>query len=59
MTVGDHADAIAAAIQAAHNDGFQLDNGDGEYVRVLDLNEVKDNVIRNWVAIDLPAPTYI
>jgi hypothetical protein len=58
VTLQEHANAIANAIQAAHNDGFQLDNGEGECIHEMDLNEVDGDRIGAWASIDLPTPTY-
>lgn len=41
MTLEEHARAIEAAIQAAHMDGFHLDDGDGEAVYALELNTIE------------------
>jgi hypothetical protein len=54
----DHAKAIETAIEAAYDDGFELDNGEGIGIRELDLNAVDDGVIGDWVSINLPAPTF-
>lgn len=59
MNLHDHAAAITAAIQAAHDDGFELDNGDGEPIPAMDLNSVDgDQVIEDWASIALPKSTY-
>lgn len=41
MTLEEHARAIEAAIQAAADDGYELDNGDG-FRAWLELNKVVD-----------------
>ncbi|MGW1547505.1 hypothetical protein [Streptomyces sp. NPDC002346] len=55
MTLEEHARAIEAAIQAAADDGFHLDNGHGTPPAHLDLNEVNeaDDPV-NWVELSLP-----
>ncbi|WP_328967942.1 hypothetical protein [Streptomyces sp. NBC_00239] len=55
MTLEEHARAIEAAIQAAADDGFHLDNGNGTAPARLELNEVDrigDPV--TWMRLDLP-----
>ncbi|MGW6949003.1 hypothetical protein ACWGHD_19015 [Streptomyces xanthophaeus] len=55
MTLEEHARAIEAAIQAAADDGFHMDNGNGIAPGRLELNEVDrigDPV--TWVRLDLP-----
>lgn len=44
MTLEEHAAAIEAAIQAAADDGFELDNSAGDPVRV-ELNRVVDGML--------------
>ncbi|MFE5542796.1 hypothetical protein ACFQ71_03150 [Streptomyces sp. NPDC056534] len=58
MTLQDHAEAISSAIQAAHNAGFELDNGEGEPIREMDLNSVANGKLGDWVSIELPEATY-
>ncbi|MFF3416845.1 hypothetical protein ACFYW9_19415 [Streptomyces sp. NPDC002698] len=58
MTLEEHAKAISDAIQAAYDDGFELDNGEGIPPSELDLNKVVDGDIMDWAALDLPKPTY-
>ncbi|WP_019984515.1 MULTISPECIES: hypothetical protein [unclassified Streptomyces] len=58
MTLEEHAKAIEDAIQAAHNDGFELDDGNGEPIHVMELNAIHDGSFDRWVYIDLPEPTY-
>ncbi|MGW5773084.1 hypothetical protein ACWEVY_28525 [Streptomyces longwoodensis] len=54
----EHAQKIAAAIQAAWDEGFELDNGEGDPIRALDLNEVTDGRLGNFTSIPLPEPTF-
>ncbi|MFG3176611.1 hypothetical protein ACGFZC_16320 [[Kitasatospora] papulosa] len=58
MTLQEHAQAIGDAIRAAHNDGFELDNGDGSPIPGMDLNSVVAGTIHDWATVELPAPTY-
>ncbi len=58
MNLRDHAKAIQSVIMAAANDGFELDNGDGEPIHGLDLNQVDGGTIGDWVSIELPKPTF-
>jgi len=44
MTLEEHAHVIEAAIQAAAEDGFELDNGHGDPARI-ELNEVRDGIL--------------
>jgi hypothetical protein len=55
MTLEDHARAIEAAIQAAAEDGFYLDDGQSKGVRNLELNRVDgDGAPMDWVTLTLP-----
>ncbi|MVO87401.1 hypothetical protein GPA10_22205 [Streptomyces sp. p1417] len=58
MNLIEHARAIEAAIQNAYADGYELDNGSGEPIREMDLNEVGARVLQDWSSIELPEPTY-
>jgi hypothetical protein len=58
VTLQEHAKAIQDAILAARNEGFELDNGDGEAILNLDLNRVEDGVMGDWITIELPEPTF-
>jgi hypothetical protein len=58
VNLQQHAKAITAAIQAAHDEGYELDNGEGMPLVELDLNKVEGGHIGDWVAIKLPVPTY-
>ncbi|MCY0926237.1 hypothetical protein OTB20_08460 [Streptomyces sp. H27-H1] len=53
MTLEEHARAIEAAIQAAADDGFELDNGYGDLPR-LELNDY--DVIR-WERLYVAEPS--
>jgi hypothetical protein len=44
MTLEEHARAIEAAIKAAADDGFELDNTHGDPVR-MELNRVTDGIL--------------
>jgi hypothetical protein len=52
MTLEEHAHAIEAAIKAAAEDGFTLDDGDGAAVN-LDLNDWSRSPLR-WMVLDVP-----
>jgi hypothetical protein len=55
MTLEEHARAIEAAIQAAHRDGFHLDDGEGEPVYALELNAIeRGEPTGEFVAVRLP-----
>ncbi|WP_406161013.1 hypothetical protein [Streptomyces canus] len=55
MTLEEHARAIEAAIQAAAEDGFYLDNGSGIPPGRLDLNSVDEREDPlDWVELRLP-----
>ncbi|WP_405620273.1 hypothetical protein [Streptomyces sp. NBC_00076] len=55
MTLEEHARAIADAIEAAADEGFHLDNGNGNGVRTLELNHCDDyGDPREWVPLQLP-----
>jgi hypothetical protein len=58
VNLQQHAKAITAAIQAAHDEGYELDNGEGMPLVELDLNKVENGRIGDWAAITLPVPTY-
>ncbi|MEV5883118.1 hypothetical protein AB0L74_10440 [Streptomyces sp. NPDC052020] len=58
MTLEEHATAIEAAIQAAYEDGYQLDNGFAEPISELELNRVQDGQIWDFVPIRLPEVAY-
>ncbi|MFJ6720511.1 hypothetical protein [Streptomyces sp. NPDC091259] len=49
MTLEEHARAIEAAIQAAVDDGFELDNGYGDLPR-LELNDWGPT---RWIRLDV------
>ncbi|MFJ8699439.1 hypothetical protein [Streptomyces ardesiacus] len=52
MTLHEHAKAIQDAIQAAYEDGFELDNGDGDPIYEMDLNDWNGS---DWHPIALPS----
>jgi hypothetical protein len=52
MTLEEHARAIEAALQAAADDGFYLDNTDG-FVPELDLNDWEQARVLS-VRVDVP-----
>lgn len=57
MTLEEHAKAIEAAVNAAREDGFYLDNGRGGPVGLVVLNDVFDrgrSVTETSVTLDLP-----
>ncbi|MGW1268182.1 hypothetical protein [Streptomyces sp. NPDC002491] len=55
MTLEEHARAIEAAVQAAAEDGFHLDNGDGIPIHRMDLNSVDEaDDPLDWVELSLP-----
>lgn len=55
MTLEEHARAIEAAIHAAAEDGFYLDNGESKGVRTLELNHTDDHgAPLNWEMLTLP-----
>lgn len=58
MTIEEHAEAIEAAIQAAADDGFELDNGHGDPVH-MELNRVTSDRVLCAVpaAVKIYAPT--
>lgn len=60
MTLEEHAKAISDAIWAAYEEGFELDNGDGEPLPMsVELNLMEDGDFADeWVAVSLPAPSY-
>jgi hypothetical protein len=53
MTLEEHARAIEAAIQAAAEDGYYLDDGDGA-TPALDLNNWRVRPMA-WASIRVPA----
>ncbi|WP_051809737.1 hypothetical protein [Streptomyces sp. NRRL S-378] len=58
MTLEEHARAIEAAIQAAADDGYELDNGSGSPIYRMDLNEVCDgDTTESYVELSLPVTT--
>jgi hypothetical protein len=55
MTLEEHARAIEAAIQAAAEDGFYLDDGHSNGVRALELNDIDERGRpTKWEEISLP-----
>lgn len=55
MTLEEHARAIEAAIQAAADEGFHLDNGNGMPLAKVDLNAVDEHGDpTDWAALELP-----
>jgi hypothetical protein len=58
MTLEEHARAIEAAIQAAAEEGFELDNTHGVPISKMDLNHVVGGEFTDIAHIDLPRPTY-
>lgn len=58
MTLEEHARAIEAAIQAAADDGHELDNTYGVPIYKMELNTVVDGEFTKTAPIDLPRPTY-
>lgn len=58
MTLEEHAAAIEAAIKAAADDGYELDNGAGDPV-YLELNRITSDRILTGVPTPVPiaAPT--
>jgi hypothetical protein len=55
MTLEEHAAAIEAAIESAADEGFHLDDGIGNPLRRMELNQVDaagDPV--TWVEVGLP-----
>ncbi|MFF1684489.1 MULTISPECIES: hypothetical protein [unclassified Streptomyces] len=57
MTLDEHARAIEAVIQAAAEDGFELDNTHGDPVR-MELNRVTDGILCVVpAAVKIHAPT--
>ncbi|WP_327712395.1 hypothetical protein OG912_32245 [Streptomyces sp. NBC_00464] len=58
MNLGEHAAAIEAAIKAAADDGYELDNGQGDPVH-MELNRVTADRILCCVPAPVPisAPT--
>ncbi|MFC9591500.1 hypothetical protein ACFTUC_17130 [Streptomyces sp. NPDC056944] len=58
MNMREHAEAISSAIQAAHNAGFELDNGDGYPIREMDLNAIEDGKVGDYMSIELPVTTF-
>jgi hypothetical protein len=55
MTLEEHAAAIDAAIKSAADGGFHLDDGSGNPLRRVELNEVDSagDPVR-WVELSLP-----
>ncbi|MFE5093237.1 hypothetical protein ACFRCI_23470 [Streptomyces sp. NPDC056638] len=59
MTLEEHAYAIEAAVQAAADDGFELDNGHCEPLYRVELNKVVDrDFVGEAVRIDVPYSFY-
>ncbi|MEU1037677.1 hypothetical protein [Streptomyces sp. NPDC005907] len=58
MTLEEHARAIEAAIQAAAEEGHELDNTYGVPIYKMELNTVVDGEFTATAPIDLPHPTY-
>ncbi|MFK0231240.1 hypothetical protein ACIQUL_36355 [Streptomyces sp. NPDC090303] len=58
MNLSEHAEAISSAIRAAYDAGFELDNGEGEPIREMDLNTVTNGRLGDWTPIELPEATY-
>ncbi|MGI5404145.1 hypothetical protein ACQEVG_32785 [Streptomyces sp. CA-135486] len=55
MTLEEHTGAIEAAIKAAADDGFHLDDGNGNPPCRMELNEVTpDGDPVTWLEISLP-----
>lgn len=46
MTLEEHAAAIQAAIQAAADEGYELDNGWGASIDGMELARIVDRVLR-------------
>ncbi|MEU1074314.1 MULTISPECIES: hypothetical protein [unclassified Streptomyces] len=55
MTLEEHARAIEAALQAAADDGYELDNGDGWSLPTVELNEIREgDFVGEPVSIQVP-----
>lgn len=54
MTLEEHARAIEAAIQAAADEGYELDNGNGNPLFHVELNKVEGGEI--VVSPEIPQP---
>jgi len=53
-TIEEHAAAIQAALDAAWSDGFELDNGVGEPLHRVELNNFKGNETLRCIKIEVP-----
>ncbi|MET9959311.1 hypothetical protein ABZ128_09515 [Streptomyces sp. NPDC006326] len=59
MTLEEHARAIEAAIQAAADDGFELDDGSGGELYCVELNVVQNGqFVGDPLEICIPPVTY-
>lgn len=58
MTLEEHARAIEAAIQAAADEGHELDNTYGVPIYKMELNTVVEGEFTDTAQIGLPYPTY-
>ncbi|QJS09080.1 hypothetical protein HKX69_05715 [Streptomyces argyrophyllae] len=58
MTLEAHAEIISAAIRAAYEDGYELDDGDGGPIYVLELNEIDNGRMGAFTTIDVPPPSF-
>lgn len=57
MTLEEHARAIEAAIQAAAEDGYELDNGCGNPLFNVELNKIEGGEI--VVSPEVPRPIVV
>ncbi|MFJ4768478.1 hypothetical protein ACIP88_05075 [Streptomyces uncialis] len=56
MTLEEHAHAIEVAIQAAANDEFELDDGTGNPLHLVELNSVVAGRISGTGCVELTIP---
>ncbi|MGW6855818.1 hypothetical protein [Streptomyces xanthophaeus] len=56
MTLEEHARAIEAAIQAAADDGFELDDGNGCRLHTVELNHVTAGVLSGAGCVEITVP---